>query len=226
MNSVLFVRASVKHRRCALLPVPPAFPGGTPTSCLKPKYAPTKVRGTETPNHRARTATRVLKGTAADEPSTHRIRFMRKTLMNTMLPGERGTSSVSGGGPERARQIQAADRRGRVRFRRRTGEGASDSGGGPERARQIQGADRRGRVRFRGRTGEGASDSGGGPERPPQRRRGETYPGHSRAVSSTLLFHFSPPNAGGRNVGTFSQSKPGRKTNNTQHCANVLGHIL
>ena len=48
-----------------------------------------KVRGTEIPNHRAKMATKVPKGIAAEEPSTQRIRFIRKKSANTML-GRRG----------------------------------------------------------------------------------------------------------------------------------------
>lgn len=44
-----------------------------------------KVRGTEIPNHRAKMATSVPKGMAADEPSTHRIKFIRKKSANTIL---------------------------------------------------------------------------------------------------------------------------------------------
>ena len=44
-----------------------------------------KVRGTEMPNHRAKMATSVPKGMAAEEPSTHRIRFIRKKSANTIL---------------------------------------------------------------------------------------------------------------------------------------------
>lgn len=40
------------------------------------------------PNHRARIATRVPKGMAAEEPSTQRIRFIRKKSANTILRGE------------------------------------------------------------------------------------------------------------------------------------------
>ena len=43
------------------------------------------MRGTEIPNHRAKMATRVPKGMAAEEPSTQRIKFMRKKSANTML---------------------------------------------------------------------------------------------------------------------------------------------
>lgn len=55
------------------------------TAFLKPKYAPTKVRGTEMQNHKAKMATSVPKGMAADEPSPHRIRFIRKKSANTTL---------------------------------------------------------------------------------------------------------------------------------------------
>lgn len=44
-----------------------------------------KVRGTEIPNHRAKMATRVPKGIAAEEPSTQRIRFIRKKSAKTIL---------------------------------------------------------------------------------------------------------------------------------------------
>lgn len=47
------------------------------------------MRGTEIPNHRAKMATRVPKGIAAEEPSTQRIRFIRKKSANTIL-GWRG----------------------------------------------------------------------------------------------------------------------------------------
>lgn len=48
-----------------------------------------KVRGTDIPNHRARMATRVPKGIAAEEPSTQRIRFIRKKSANTILKRQR-----------------------------------------------------------------------------------------------------------------------------------------
>ena len=44
-----------------------------------------KVRGTEMQNHRAKMATRVPKGMAADEPSPHRIRFIRKNSAKSTL---------------------------------------------------------------------------------------------------------------------------------------------
>lgn len=44
-----------------------------------------KVRGTEIPNHMAKMATKVPKGIAAEEPSTQRIRFIRKKSANTIL---------------------------------------------------------------------------------------------------------------------------------------------
>ncbi len=55
------------------------------TTCLNPKNAPTKVRGTETPNQRASRATRVKKGMAAELPLYHRTRFMTKKWANTTL---------------------------------------------------------------------------------------------------------------------------------------------
>jgi hypothetical protein len=50
-----------------------------------PKKAPTKVKGTETQNHRASRATRVKKGMAAEEPSYQRTRFMMKKSAKTTL---------------------------------------------------------------------------------------------------------------------------------------------
>lgn len=44
-----------------------------------------KVNGTETPNHNANKATRVLKGTAPEEPSLHNTRFITKNTPNTIL---------------------------------------------------------------------------------------------------------------------------------------------
>lgn len=44
-----------------------------------------KVRGTEIPNHRAKMATKVPKGMAAEEPSTQRIKFIRKKSAKTIL---------------------------------------------------------------------------------------------------------------------------------------------
>lgn len=43
------------------------------------------MRGTEIPNHRAKIATRVPKGIAAEEPSAQRIRFIKKKSANTIL---------------------------------------------------------------------------------------------------------------------------------------------
>lgn len=43
------------------------------------------MSGTEIPNHRAKMATSVPKGMAADEPSTQRIRFIRKKSAKTIL---------------------------------------------------------------------------------------------------------------------------------------------
>jgi hypothetical protein len=47
-----------------------------------------KVSGTETPNHRARSAIRVVKGTAAELPLLQRIRFITKNKQNTTLQQE------------------------------------------------------------------------------------------------------------------------------------------
>jgi len=55
------------------------------TFSLKPKYAPTKVSGTEIPNHIARIATKVPKGMAAEDPFTHRMRFIMKKSAKTIL---------------------------------------------------------------------------------------------------------------------------------------------
>lgn len=52
---------------------------------MKPKYAPIKVSGTEIPNHMARIATKVPKGMAAEDPFTHRIRFIMKKSAKTIL---------------------------------------------------------------------------------------------------------------------------------------------
>lgn len=53
-----------------------------------------KVRGTETPNHRAKIATRVPKGIAAEEPSTQRMRFIRKKSANTILKKDMQTKET------------------------------------------------------------------------------------------------------------------------------------
>lgn len=52
---------------------------------MNPKYAPTKVSGTEIPNHMARIATSVPKGIAADDPFTQRMRFIMKKSAKTIL---------------------------------------------------------------------------------------------------------------------------------------------
>ena len=54
---------------------------------LNPKKAPTKVKGTETPNHKANKATNVKNGIAADEPSYHNTKFITKKCAKTM-PGQ------------------------------------------------------------------------------------------------------------------------------------------
>ena len=50
-----------------------------------PRKAPTNVRGTETRNQRARSSTRVRKGTAADDPLYQSTRFITKKWANTIL---------------------------------------------------------------------------------------------------------------------------------------------
>lgn len=55
-----------------------------------------KVSGTEIPNHRAKIATKVPKGIAAEEPSTQRIRFIRKKSANTMLRRRKGQKDNDG----------------------------------------------------------------------------------------------------------------------------------
>lgn len=52
---------------------------------MNPKYAPTKVNGTDIPNHMAKIATRVPKGIAAEDPFTQRIRFIMKKSAKTIL---------------------------------------------------------------------------------------------------------------------------------------------
>jgi hypothetical protein len=54
-----------------------------------------KVRGTEMQNHRAKMATRVPKGMAAEEPSPHRIRFITKKSANTTLNTETELSTLN-----------------------------------------------------------------------------------------------------------------------------------
>jgi hypothetical protein len=52
---------------------------------IYPKYAPTNVKGTLTPNHIASRATKVENGTAAELFSAHKIRFMTKNIPKTTL---------------------------------------------------------------------------------------------------------------------------------------------
>lgn len=52
---------------------------------MLPKYAPKNVNGTEIPNHIARIPIRVPKEIAADDPSTQRIRFIKKRSTKTTL---------------------------------------------------------------------------------------------------------------------------------------------
>lgn len=55
------------------------------TLFLNPKYDPMNVSGTDTPNHNASNATNVLKGTAAELPFPHSIKFSKKNKQNTIL---------------------------------------------------------------------------------------------------------------------------------------------
>ena len=50
-----------------------------------PKKAPTKVKGTDTQNHKANKATKVKKGMAAEDPSYHKTRFITKNRAKTTL---------------------------------------------------------------------------------------------------------------------------------------------
>merc|ERR1711997_1157890 len=52
-----------------------------------PKKAPTNVKGTDTPNHKASSATNVRKGIAADDPLYHRTKFIMKKWAKT-TPGQ------------------------------------------------------------------------------------------------------------------------------------------
>lgn len=55
------------------------------------------MSGTEIPNHRAKMATRVPKGIAADEPSTQSIRFIMKKSAKTILWNKREEQNMSDG---------------------------------------------------------------------------------------------------------------------------------
>ncbi len=55
------------------------------TRFRKPKYAPTNVSGTETPNHNANNATNVLNGTAPELPLLHSTKFITKNNPKTTL---------------------------------------------------------------------------------------------------------------------------------------------
>ena len=52
-----------------------------------PKNAPTNVKGTDTPNHNAKRATRVKNGIAADDPLYHNTRFITKKCPK-IIPGQ------------------------------------------------------------------------------------------------------------------------------------------
>lgn len=55
------------------------------TLFLKPKYAPTNVNGTDTPNHNPSKAKSVVKGTAAELPLLHKTKFITKNKPKTIL---------------------------------------------------------------------------------------------------------------------------------------------
>lgn len=55
------------------------------TLFLNPIYAPAKVNGTETPNHKANKAIKVENGTAPELPLLHRMRFIMKNKPKTIL---------------------------------------------------------------------------------------------------------------------------------------------
>lgn len=55
------------------------------TLLVKPKYAPTKVSGTDTQSQSAKRATKVEKGTAAELPSPQRTKSMTKNKTKTIL---------------------------------------------------------------------------------------------------------------------------------------------
>ena len=52
---------------------------------LNPKKAPTNVKGTETPNHKANKATKVKNGIAAEESLYQRTKFITKKWAKTIL---------------------------------------------------------------------------------------------------------------------------------------------
>lgn len=54
-----------------------------------PRYAPTNVSGTDTQNHNANNAIRVLNGTAPLLPLLHNTKFMTKNNPNTTLNGNK-----------------------------------------------------------------------------------------------------------------------------------------
>lgn len=55
------------------------------TGLLKPRNAPSRERGRETPSQRQRRASRVVEGVAALEPALHRKRLRMKKVTNTTL---------------------------------------------------------------------------------------------------------------------------------------------
>lgn len=55
------------------------------TAFLKPRKAPKKVSGRETPNQRQRRASRVVNGIAALDPAPHRNKFKTKKTVKVAL---------------------------------------------------------------------------------------------------------------------------------------------
>lgn len=56
---------------------------------MNPKKAPTKVNGTEINSHKLNNATKVPKGTAAEEPLLHSIRLVIKKTVKMRLEIEK-----------------------------------------------------------------------------------------------------------------------------------------
>lgn len=63
------------------------------TGLRKPKYEPTKMSGTEIPNHKASNATKVPKGMAAEDRLLHSIRFKIKKIPNMILERKKKENS-------------------------------------------------------------------------------------------------------------------------------------
>lgn len=66
--------------------------GSGTTSPLLPKYAPAKVRGSETPNHNVISSSRVRNGMAPEECWPEMRKLMTKKMPNA-IPGYRNIDS-------------------------------------------------------------------------------------------------------------------------------------